>query len=160
MVTKPFQAGYALLVEYGLHYDLQCPWAELTDATALARTFPETTIILNHTGLPADRSAAGLAGWRRAMKNFANVTNTAVKISGIGVPGESWTPALNEQIVRDCIEMFGPGRAMFASNFPVDNLCANYDEIFDGFLEITGPLGTEAQRDLFHDTAMKYYRPV
>ena len=37
----------------------------------LATDFPDTRIILNHAGLPADRSAEGLASWKRAMATFS-----------------------------------------------------------------------------------------
>ena len=37
----------------------------------LARDFPDTTLILNHTGLPSDRSPQGLAGWRKALETPA-----------------------------------------------------------------------------------------
>ena len=56
---------------HGLHFDLQTPWWHFDAAAELARDFPATTIIVNHTGLPADRSAEGLAGWRRAMELLA-----------------------------------------------------------------------------------------
>ena len=66
-----WRAGYALLAGHKLHFDLQTPWWHLDAAAELARDFPDTTIILNHTGLPADRSAEGLAGWRRACELLA-----------------------------------------------------------------------------------------
>ena len=56
--------GYARLARHGLSFDLQTPWWHLREAAALARAFPDTRIVLNHTGLPADRSAEGLRGWR------------------------------------------------------------------------------------------------
>jgi predicted TIM-barrel fold metal-dependent hydrolase len=73
----------------------------------LATDFPDTPIILNHTGLPSDRSAAGIAGWKRAMATFATCGNTAVKISGLGQPGERWTAAANRDIVRTVIDLSG-----------------------------------------------------
>jgi predicted TIM-barrel fold metal-dependent hydrolase len=88
MADPAWRRGYALLAKYGLSFDLQTPWWHLSEAAQLARDFPETQIILNHTGLPADRSAAGLAGWRRAMETLAAVPNVALKISGLGQPGE------------------------------------------------------------------------
>ncbi len=160
MADPAFRAGYAQLARLGLHYDLQTPWWHLGEAADLARDFPDTLIILNHTGLPSDRSAEGVAGWREAMARFADEANTMVKISGIGVPGEAWSAELNGDVVRQTIEMFGVERCMFASNFPVDGLCATFDEIFSGFKQITAPLGEAARRKLFHDNAMKVYRPV
>jgi predicted TIM-barrel fold metal-dependent hydrolase len=86
--------------------------------------------------------------------------NTAVKISGIGVPGQAWTAELQTRVVLETIEVFGVERCMFASNFPVDGLCATFDEIFTSFKTITADMSANDRLKLFHDNAMKYYRPV
>lgn len=160
MADPDFREGYRGLARHGLHYDLQCPWWHLGEAADLARDYSDTIIILNHTGLPSDRSAEGLAGWRDGMERFAEEPNTAVKISGIGVPGRKWTPELNGGIVKTTIDIFGVDRCMFASNFPVDGLCATFDEIFSGFKAITAEMSEDDRRKLFHDNAVRYYRPV
>ena len=86
-------SGFALLAKHGLHFDLQTPWWHFDAAAELARDFPGTIIIVNHTGLPADRSAEGLAGWReRHGAAGAAQPNVMLKISGLGVPGHRWTP--------------------------------------------------------------------
>ena len=150
--------GYRLLARHGLHFDLQTPWWHFDAAAQLARDFPETLLIINHTGLPSDRSAEGLAGWRQALELIAAEPNVRLKISGLGMPGQRWTTDLNGEIVRTAIAMFGPDRAMFASNFPVDSIVATFDEIFDGFIEITRDLDERDRRKLFHDTAAATYR--
>lgn len=160
MADPAFRDGYRLLARHGLHYDLQTPWWHLGEAADLARDFPDTLIILNHTGLPADRSAKGLAGWRAGMAAFADQPNTAVKISGIGVPGQAWTAELQGEVVRETIRLFGPDRCMVASNFPVDSICASYDDIFRGLKAITADLPAADRRAIFHDTAQRIYRPV
>jgi Predicted metal-dependent hydrolase of the TIM-barrel fold len=128
-----FRKGYSLLKKYKLHFDLQTPWWHLNDATKLAKDFPDTIIILNHTGLPSDRSFDGLNQWKMNLEEFSEQSNTAIKISGICVPGEKWTPELNKEIILDAINIFGFERCMFASNFPVDSLWATFDEIYNGF---------------------------
>jgi predicted TIM-barrel fold metal-dependent hydrolase len=158
MGDPAWRRGYALLAKYGLSFDLQTPWWHLTEAAQLARDFPETQIILNHTGLPADRSAAGLAGWRRAMETLAAVPNVALKISGLGQPGQPWTVASNGPVVRDAIRIFGFDRCMFASNFPVDRLCADFNTIFAGFMRIVRDLTPAEQRKLFYENAIRTYR--
>lgn len=158
MSDPAFRQGYAHMAQHGLHYDLQVPWWHLEEAADLARDFPDTPIILNHTGLPSDRSATGLSGWAAGLEALAAAPNTALKISGIGVPGTPWTVELNGHVVSTAIDIFGVDRCMFASNFPVDSLVADYDTIFDGFKDITAGLGAEAQRKLFHDNAKRYYR--
>lgn len=152
-----FRRGYARLEDLGLAFDLQTPWWHLAEAGELARDFPRTRIILNHTGLPADRSAAGLAGWRRAMRALAEAENVVVKISGLGQPGEPWTVEANGPIVRDTIEAFGVERCMFASNFPVDGLIADFDAIYGGFVRIVSDMSPEEQRKLLCDNARRIY---
>lgn len=152
-----WRAGYARLARLGLRFDLQAPWSELADAAELCRAFADTQLILNHTGLPADRSAAGIAGWKRALASLAACPNAAIKISGLGVPGRRWTAALNRELVLAAIEAFGTGRAMFASNFPVDGLCGGFAEIYSGFREIVKDFPGPEQRRLFHDNALRIY---
>jgi len=157
MADSLWRRGYALLRRFGLRFDLQTPWWHLHEAAQLARTYPDTQIILNHTGLPADRSPQGIDGWKRAMGALAQCPNVAVKISGLGVPGKSWTADANRNIVLTVIELFGVSRSMFASNFPVDSLCATFSQIFDGFREIVADLGASDQRLLFRDNAIRIY---
>jgi predicted TIM-barrel fold metal-dependent hydrolase len=157
MRDSRWRAGYALLERFGLRFDLQARWSELGDAVDLCRAFPGIPLVLNHTGLPADRSATAIAGWTRALRALAECPNAAIKISGIGVPGERWTPALNREVVLRAIEIFGVGRAMFASNFPVDSLCGRFDEIYSGFREIVRDFPVVEQRRLFHDNAVRIY---
>jgi predicted TIM-barrel fold metal-dependent hydrolase len=154
-----FRQGYSLLKKHNLHYDLQIPWWHLPDATKLAKDFPDTIIILNHTGLPSDRSKDGLNNWKSNMKQFSEQPNTALKISGICVPNEKWTSNLNKNIIKDSIDIFGYKRCMFASNFPVDGVIATFDEIFNGFKEIVSSMKDYEIKSLFHDNAIKYYNP-
>lgn len=154
-----FRKGYSLLKKYKLHYDLQTPWWHLKDAIRLAKDFPDTIIILNHTGLPSDRSKDGIAMWKYNLEKFAEQSNTALKISGICVPNQKWTVKINKDIIQDAISIFGYERCMFASNFPVDGVLASFDEILDGFKEITSEMKKHEIKCLFHDNAIKYYNP-
>jgi predicted TIM-barrel fold metal-dependent hydrolase len=158
MSDDVWRRGYALLERHRLHFDLQTPWWNLHEAVLLARDFPRTTIVLNHSGLPADRSAVGLKGWHAAMAAFAEEPNVRVKISGIGQPDRPWTVEANRWIVEEIVAMFGAGRAMFASNFPVDSLCGTFDAIWSGFKRIASRYPVEDQRLLFCETARNVYR--
>jgi predicted TIM-barrel fold metal-dependent hydrolase len=160
MSDEGWRRGFSLLERHGLHFDLQTPWWNFPEAIALARDFPRTTIILNHTGLPSDRTSEGLQHWHRAMASLAEAPNVVVKISGIGQKGVPWTVEGNRWIVRETIAMFGAARCMFASNFPVDSLCATLDTIFSGFKRMVADLPSADQERLFAATAQAVYRPV
>ena len=149
MDDAKWRGGYARLAPLGLHFELQAPWRQLAEAARLAIAFPETTLVLNHTGLPLD---AEIDGWRDAMANLARCPNVAVKISGLG------RVTRKREVVLSTIELFGVPRCMFASNFPVDGLCASFDEVYGSFDEITQAFGESERRALFHDNATRIYR--
>lgn len=149
--------GYARLGPAGLHFDLQVVWWHLGEAAELARDFPGTTIILNHAGLPADRSPEALKAWRAALDRIAAEPNTRAKISGIGVPGQPWTQELQQPVIDGVIAAFGIERCAFASNFPVDGLTASFGTIFDVFKAATRSRKPEERLALFHDNAARWY---
>jgi len=157
MTDARWRDGYAALGRNELRFDLQTPWWHLGEAAALARDYPTIPIILNHTGLPADRSREGMGGWKAAVRGLASCPNVAVKISGLGQQGRRWTVAANRDIVLTTIDLFGVSRCMFASNFPVDSLCASFHTIFGGFRDIVRDFPASEQRDLFHDNAIRIY---
>ena len=142
-----WRAGYGRLGQLGLHFELQAPYTQLAEAARLARAFPDTTLVLNHTGLP---SAEVAHGWRAAMAELAACPNVALKISGMGVPVRAF--------VLGAIELFGVARSMFASNYPVDGLRASFTTIYSGFEEITRGMADGERRALFHDNALRIYR--
>lgn len=153
-----WRAGYRLLADSGLCFELQTPWWHLADALELARDFPGTPIVLNHLGLPADRSASGLAAWREAMARLAEAPNVLVKLSGICVPGRRWTAELNASVVLEALRLFGAARCMWASNYPVDGLVAGFAEILSGMRAITAGLPRTDRLAVFHGTASRTYR--
>jgi predicted TIM-barrel fold metal-dependent hydrolase len=75
-----------------------------------------------------------------------------VKISGLG------RVTRKREVILAAIEAFGTARAMLASNFPVDGLCASFDEIYSGFDEVTRGFSSNERRALFHDNAVRIYR--
>lgn len=158
MDDERWRRGYALLARHGLSFDLQAPWWNLDQAADLARDFPGTQMIINHTGLPADRSPEGLAGWRAALEQVALCPNVALKISGLGQRGRAWTAEANVPVIRDAVAIFGAGRCMFASNFPVDSLVASYGTILQGFLAAIADRPDAERGQLLHDNAQRIYR--
>ena len=153
-----WRRGYELLSRYSLSFDLQTPWWHLDAAAELARDFPATPIIVNHTGLPADRSREALRLWRRGLERVADCENVALKISGLGRPGLPWTLEANGPVIRDAIAIFGVDRALFASNFPVDSLVGSFASIYEGFRAAVADRSPADRSKLFHDNAVRLYR--
>jgi predicted TIM-barrel fold metal-dependent hydrolase len=158
MDDRRWRDGYALLARHGLSFDLQTPFWHAPATAELARDFPDTRIIINHTFLPADRSDAGLAAWRHALQLVAAEPNVALKISGLGLRGKRWQAADNVPVIQDAIRIFGVSRCMFASNFPVDSLVGAFGDIHAGFAAAVADRPPAEQRLLFHDNAAALYR--
>ncbi|QGZ64650.1 amidohydrolase family protein [Paraburkholderia acidisoli] len=160
MSNGRWRDGYAQLAQHGLHFELQTPWHHLREAATLARDFPETLLIVNHAGVPGDRSAATLHGWREALAPLAARPNTAVKVSGLCEAGKPWSVDANREVLATLHDLFGAERLMFGSNFPVDGLFLSLDALLTGFKTLVAAWSAAEQRAFFHDTAMRVYRPI
>lgn len=158
MSDPAWRRGYGLLRTFGLHFELQAPWWHAGELLDLIAAYPDTPVVINHAFLPADRSAAALAGWRTALKQAASAPQATIKISGIGLKGRAWSIDDNRGVIRDIINIFGVDRCLFASNFPVDGLTGSFETIYDGFKSATADLDAVARRKLFHDNAVRIYR--
>ncbi|WP_144876052.1 amidohydrolase [Microbacterium sp. 1.5R] len=155
-----WRAGYALLAERGLHFDLQTPWWNLVDARRLADDFPDTTLVVDHAGVLAARDADTVAAWRAALEDIAAAPNVVVKASGLCVEGEPWTVESNRGPIGDLVRIFGAERVMFGSNFPVDGMFIDFRGLVDGYRQILSAFDPHEQRAVFHDTAQRVYAPL
>ena len=59
--------------------------------------------------------------------------------------------------IETCIEAFGPERAMFESNYPVDRWGATYPVLWNAFKRITRGASDADKRALYAGTAARVY---
>lgn len=150
--------GLAMLVERGLSWDLRVPAWHLQEAADALEAFPGLRVILNHTGLPWDRSLQGLAIWRSGMRALAANPDVAVKLSELGTPWHDWDPSANLDLLCETLELFGPERCLFASNFPVSSLRVSYRDwlaLVEAVISSTTP---DYRQAILHDNAVHWYR--
>ena len=158
MKDAKWLAGLRLLRKFDLSWDLRVKTWELEPAAEVVRGLPDIPVVLNHTGFPWDRSPAGLEMWRKGMRALAACENVMCKLSCLCLPKGGWDYEDNRRVVLETIEMFGTGRCMFASNFPVDGLRVGYRQMFDDFKRMTAGLTEGERQRLFHDNAAAFYR--
>lgn len=152
-----WRRGFSLLGKYGLSFDLQLYPSQMPAAAALAAAHPDTQIIVNHAGMPTDRDKEGVEAWRRGMSLLARQPNVAAKISGLGMVDRAWTEESIRPFVLETIELFGAGRAMFASNFPVDRIHGPFGTHFSAYDSITRTFSASERADLFANNAARFY---
>ena len=158
MADPAWHEGLNRLVERDLSFDLQIYPHQVVDAAAFTAAYPDLRVVLNHAGMWADRTPEGWAAWKRALRTLAACDNVWVKISGVGMFDHRWTEPGIAPLVFEVLEAFGPERAMFASNFPVDKLFGDFVTLWRAFERLTRRL-SETERDaLFRGTARRVYR--
>jgi L-fuconolactonase len=174
-----FREGYAKLADNDLSFDAWQYHTQLGDVLDLARAFPQIRIMLNHVGGPAGvgrfqgRQAEVFPVWRAAMAALAACPNVWVKLGGLGVRvcgfgfgfNERARPAGSDELVpvwrpyiETCIDLFGVGRAMFESNFPVDKISCSSRAQWNAFKRIVAGASAEEKAKLFRGNAMAFYR--
>lgn len=150
--------GLALLEKFDFSWDLRVPSWHLREAAEVARSFPGMRVVLNHTGFPWDRSAAGLRDWRSAMEAIARCPNVHLKVSEFGLKDQPWDYESNRAIVADALAIFGVERCMFATNFPVAGLRIGYDDLVRATRRMVAHLSPSQQDDFFWRNALAFYR--
>ena len=157
MQDLKWRKGLKLLEKYNLNYDLRIPCWHLNEAVEIVRLIPNTKVIINHAGFPWDRSKEGMDFWRSGVKVMSNEPNTYIKLSEFGVKGQDWNFSQNTAIILELIDLFGPKRCMFASNFPVSSLNISFDNLFSNFKKIVQKFSLDEKNFLFSKTAMQTY---
>jgi predicted TIM-barrel fold metal-dependent hydrolase len=179
LADSKFREGFACLQKYGLSFDAWLFHPQIMELVALARAFPDTTIILDHVGGPlgigfyALRREEMFHDWKTGIDSLSTCPNVYIKLGGLGmeISGFNWyelpTPPGSAELAKayapyflHCIEKFGTGRCMFESNFPVDKQSYPYDIIWNAFKRLTKDFSYSERRNLFYDTAVKVYHLV
>jgi predicted TIM-barrel fold metal-dependent hydrolase len=158
MQDERWLRGFALLRKYGLSWDLRVPFWYLAEAAEVARAFPDTPVVLNHTGFPWDRSDEGLAAWRRQMEVLAREPNVHVKLSEFGLKDQAWDYESNRRVVLDALAIFGVERAMFATNFPVAGLRIGYGDLVGAMSRMLSDMSPDQRDGFFWRNAKAFYR--
>ena len=178
LLDATFRAGFARLSHYGLSFDSLIYHTQIPELTDLARTFPETTIVLDHIGMPLGIGAAYVgrrdevfANWRQNLRELGSCPNVHVKLGGMGMHifgfdfEKQPLPPSSEELVKAwrpfveiCVEVFGPKRAMFESNFPVDKRYYSYGVLWNAFKRLAAAYGADEKAELFFNTAQRTYR--
>jgi predicted TIM-barrel fold metal-dependent hydrolase len=159
MQESGWRKNFALLRRYSMSFDLQLYPSQMSDAAALAREHADTQFIVNHAGMFVDRSSVeGYRAWREGMRALAGCENVAVKISGLAMFDHAWTVESLRPYVLETIDTFGTGRAMFASNFPVDRLFSSYTTLWNAYASIVADASDSEKDALFRRNAERIYR--
>lgn len=174
LLDDRFRAGVARLVPRNLVYDAWQYHPQLPEISSLADAFPALPIVVNHCGgllrIGPYAEAGTFARWKALVADAALRPNMRMKLGGLGAKRAGFgfdrrtKPPSAEQLanywrpyVETCIELFGPARCMFESNFPPDAAAGTYRTIWNAFKLIAANCSATEKRDLFSGTARRVY---
>jgi predicted TIM-barrel fold metal-dependent hydrolase len=177
LLDTTFRKGFACLAPLGLSFDAWLFHPQIGELADLARAFPDTKIVLDHCGGPigigsyAARREEIFPVWKASIREIAKCPNVSVKLGGLAMklfgcdfherpmpPSSQDAAAAWRPYIETCIEAFGPGRAMFESNFPPDKGQCSYQVIFNAFKRIAAQYSEAEKTALFSGAATDFYR--
>jgi L-fuconolactonase len=177
MSDERFQRNVGLLAPRGLSLDAWMYHPQLPEFLALARKFPDATMVLDHVGGAlgigpyAGKRDEVFQGWRENIRAIAKCPNVNIKLGGLGMSlfgfgfearqkpagsgelAQAWRP-----YVETCIEAFGVEKSMFESNFPVDRQSCTYATLWNAFKRLAIGATPAEKASLFSGTAIRVYR--
>ncbi len=175
MGMESFREGLTIVGEMGLTFDAWFYHEQIPEFVALAKDFPEVTMILDHFGGPLGigpyTPEDTWRDWQDLIAPLKDCENVHFKLGGINmkINGFDWhrrdkPPTSDELVDRTapyyefCIDHFGADRCMFESNFPVDRESCSYAVLWNAFKKMAAGRPETEKDALFHDTAARVYR--
>jgi predicted TIM-barrel fold metal-dependent hydrolase len=176
MSTPNFRAAFGRLAKYGLSYDCWAYHPQLPDLIAVVREYPDVPVAMNHCGgligmgSFANRREESHREWRSHLTELAKSPNFYMKLGGFFMPvfglgmkdhadltAELLAKAA-KPIIDTCIDVFGPNRCMFESNFPVTRDFISYKTMWNCYKLAVADLNPLEKQAVLHDTAKTFYR--
>jgi predicted TIM-barrel fold metal-dependent hydrolase len=158
LTEEAWLRGFALLERHGLVLCDDPAVEQMGLLAEIAERHPGITVCIDHAGYPKRRDDAYFREWREGMAKLAQVENTVVKISGLGMADHRWTVDSLRPWVLACVELWGPGRSFFGTNWPVDRIYSSYGDVLDAYDEIVADFSEPERQALFNGNASRVFR--
>ena len=153
--SDQWRAGFKMLSRFGLSFDLQAYPSQFSALAPLLAANDDIPVMINHAGMPFhDENDA----WRKGMSQLADIPHCAVKISGFGITDHDWSEQSIRPYVLEAIDLFGPDRVMFASDFPTDKLYADFNRCLPAYANIIAGFSRDEKHDMWGGNANRLYR--
>ena len=152
------RASLRQLAAAGVPLDVPDAWPRhLEQAGRLAEDIPDLVVVIDHLGKPP-RGLPELAEWREQMAGVARNPATVAKVSGLRRPGVPYSAEALRPVWEAALELFGPERLMFGSDWPMTVPDGGYRPTYEVLTALVGELTVDEQRLVMGETARRVYR--
>ncbi len=151
--------GLQTLASHKVTYDLLVHTCHLRHVKTVAESCPELSLVVDHMAKPPIASGE-ISEWLRELKAVAMFPNVYCKLSGLVTEANhsAWELDDLRPFVESALELFGPTRLLFGSDYPVCLLAASYDRVLDSFRELLKELNDDERSRIFSKNAVEFYR--
>ena len=161
MARDDVQWAFRAMSDLGLRFDALGFPRHLDPFLALFKRYPDVAVVVDHGMKPqiATDSPASFDQWAQGMARIAGETGAFCKFSAlITEANPDWSVNALRPYVDHILQVFGPERIMWGSDWPVCRLRADYDGWLNAAQSLTAHLPPDAQAHIYGLTAAQFYR--
>jgi len=153
--------GLEAVAHTGLSFDLLVRSRELPAALRVAQDHPSLRFVIDHLAKPEIRSGE-VEPWASLLSPFGPLVNVYAKLSGLVTEADwtTWSQADLTPYVGHALDVFGPSRLLFGSDWPVCLLAAPYQQVFDAAVSALDGLSSEELASVLGRSAFNAYRAL
>lgn len=160
-MRQDVQRGLSALGRHQMPFDVMLHWHQLPSALEMFDGKPEVEVIIDHAGKPP--IADGIAGpnyqdWRRVMRLCAQRERLWCKLSGLTtMAAERWTVEDLYPFINDILDIYGPYRVLFGSDWPVSSRRGPYRELVEAIRSAVSTLSPTERAAIMGGNALRLY---
>lgn len=161
--TAPVRASLRQVAAAGLPLDVPDAYPRhLVQTARLAEDLPELAVVVDHLAKPP-LGRPEMTEWRDQLARVAAAGNTVAKVSGLRAPGAPYTVEAVRPAWETALELFGPDRLMYGSDWPVTvpgnaHGPQGYRPTYEVLAALVGELSAGEQTAITGSTARRVYR--
>ena len=156
---RKFNVGVEKIQQAELLYGVLIHQKDLDAAVQLCQRHDRYELVVDHLAKPEIHSKAGFERWLSMMKRLVPLTHVNLKISGLVTEGGLGCTAQDFQAHIDiAMELFGPERLVWGSDWPVSYATHSYSMLMDFWQQWTRHWSESERQQVENGTAQRLYK--
>ncbi|MBY6048473.1 amidohydrolase family protein [Vannielia litorea] len=150
--------GLRYVARAGLRFDALVTPRHLPMLERFVADVPELPVVIDHCAKQVFDGTDPGAAWREGMAALAAHPQVHCKLSGLANEyGPGWGAETLREVAGHVLDVFGPARVMWGSDWPVLELAGDYEGWFAAAQVLTRGLSEAERADVFGGTATRFY---
>ena len=159
MLQDVFIRGVQKIGKRGYGYDILVFPNHLAATLELVKKCPNQRFVIDHLAKPYIKDGEWKE-WKKAMVPLAERELMHCKLSGMTTEADwkKWSPEQLLPYLDMALELFGPNRLMYGSDWPVALLAGEYEKFWELIEQFTDALSPSEKAQIMGKTAAEFYK--